>query len=256
MHLKLIKQLLVDLFQFSPYGTSLTFILMFIKSITAGVGLLLIIPLLQLIGVSTVKGADNRVMHIVTHVFQTLHLPLNLQTILVSYIVLVCGVALIQYYEQVVGSALQQQYICYLRTQLHRQLLHAKWSFFLARKRSDLLYSLTTQVRGVATCNRQLLYLINGLTLTMVYTSLAFMLSCPMTLIAIISAGLLLSLLLPLHGRTSQLGKCHLQQNQAIHHAISEQFDALKMIKCSGLETRFVDELERIGSALEDKTKT
>lgn len=255
MQLRLIKQLIADLFRFSPSRTTLTLSLMIIRSVTSGAGLLLIIPLLQLIGVATGNGTSNRIITTVTHVFQQFHLPLSLQTILASYIVLICGMALIQYSEQVVSSSLQQQYTCHLRTLLHRQLLHAQWPFFLTRKMSDLLYSLTAQVQGVSHCNHQLLILINNLILTLVYTGLALFLSWSTTVFAIASAGFLLSWMLPLHQRTSQLGQHHLQQNQAIHHAISEQFSALKMIKSLGRENQFIDKLRSIGSTLEDQNQ-
>ena len=250
-HLALIWQLVMDLFRFSPCRTFLTFCLMLTRSITSSVSFLLILPLLQLIGFSTGNTASHGVINAVTWVFQALHLSLNLLTILSSYVVIVCGVALVNYVEQIIGSRLQQEYTCHLRTRLHRRLLQARWSFFLNRKVSDLLYSLTSQIQQVSQCNYQLLTLINTLVLTWAYTSLALMLSWTMTLAAILCAMVLLCLMLPLHALTSRAGLHHLQQNQAIHQSITEQFGALKMIKGSGLETTFINELLTIGSALE-----
>lgn len=249
--LTLVGRLLMDLFRFSPWRAGLTFCLMLTRSITSSVGFLLILPLLQLIGFSTGNAASHGIIHAVAWVFQALHLSLNLLTILSSYVVIVCGVALVNYVEQIIGSRLQQEYTCHLRTRLHRQLLQTRWSFFMKRKVSDLLYSLTSQIQQVSQCNYQLLNLINTLVLTGVYTSLALMLSWPVTLTAILCAMVLLCLMLPLHALTSRIGDQHLQQNQAIHQSITEQFGALKMIKGSGLETTFMNELLTIGSALE-----
>ncbi len=254
-HLALIGHLISDLFRFSPSRASVTFLLMLTKSLTSGMGLLLILPLLQLVGLSTGNSTNDGIMNAVTHVFQHVHLALNLPNILLCYIVMVCTVALIAYAEQVISAALQQEYTCHLRTRLHRQLLQTQWPFFLKRKMSDLLYSLTTQVQGVSQCNYQLLSLINSLALTCVYTGIAFLLSWPMTLLAIACSGSLLCLMLPLHSLTSKGGQHHLQQNQNIHQSIIEQFGALKMIKGSGLEMTFIKELLTIGSALEHQNQ-
>ena len=251
MHFVLIKNLVRDLIQFSPARSLLTFFLMLTRSVTSGIGLLLILPLLHLIGFSVSGNANNDVMEGVKSVFHYLHVPLNLVNILISYILIVSAVAFAAYAEQVVGTTLQQEYTYHLRTKLHRQLLQTPWSFFLKRKMSDLLYSLTTQVQGVSICNHQLLSLINNLFLTAAYTGLAFLISWPMTLLATVSAVFLLCLMLPLHRLTSTAGHRHLQQNQSIYQSITEQFSALKMIKGSGLEATFIDELLAIGSVLD-----
>ena len=124
-------------------------------------------------------------------------------------------------------------------------------AFFLKRKMSDVLYSLTTQVQGVATCNHQLLSLMNSIFLVVVYTGLACLLSWKMTLLAMGCALSLLCLMLPLHRLTSKAGRDHLQQNQSIFQAIQEQFLALKMLKGSGLETRFINKLIDVNTSLE-----
>ncbi len=252
---RLMCLLFMDLLRFSPFKLIATGALMLFRSMSAGVGLLLIIPLLQVIGFSVGHDEAYGVAKRIASVFHYLHVPLVLATILVSYVLLVSFIALAAYAEQIINTKLQQQYIHHLRAHLYQQLLYTKWPFFIKQKVSTLLHSLTTQIQMISASNFQLLTVLNNLILLGVYVSIAFLLSWQMTLVAGAFACLLLSLMLPLHRLTSQSGRAHLLQNQTIFQSISEQLSALKMIKGSGLEGRFFNETQRISSSLEQQNQ-
>ncbi|MDF1646827.1 MAG: ABC transporter ATP-binding protein [Legionellaceae bacterium] len=254
-NIQLLRDLFSDLLRFNRARTVLTFSLMLTRSLTSGLGLLLILPLLQLIGLSLGPSASHGVMTHIGNFFRVVHLPMNLVSMLCVYTLIISFLAFLAYFEQIVSASLQQKYTRYLRAHLHQQLLQTPWPFFLKRKMSDILYTLTTQVQGVSLCNHQLLSLMNNLLLILVYTGLACLLSFKMTLLAVGCAVLLLGLMLPLHSLTSRAGSAHLKQNQTIFQAISEQFAALKMIKGSGLETQFMDELVTVNASLEHENQ-
>ena len=251
----LMRELFLDLFRSRPLHVLLTLFLMLFRSMSAGVGLLLILPLLQVIGLvkghDAVGGFSKKLLEIFTQV----HLPITLLSILIVYVIVVSFIALAAFAEQIISTRLQQQYTHHLRATLYRQLLHAQWPFFLKRKTSDLLHSLTAQVQSIAVSNFQLVMLLNHITLVCVYAVLAFLLSWQMTLVAVMCALLLLSLMLPLHQLTSKSGRDHLQQNQTIFQSISEQLSALKTIKSSGFEATFVDETLKVSLSLEDQNQ-
>jgi ATP-binding cassette subfamily C protein len=247
--------LFLDVLKFSPIGLLMTLVLIFFKSISASIGLLLILPLLQVIGFSVGGSANNDVVMIITRMFNYIHLPLTLESILISYVILVSCIALAGYAEQHISTKLQQQYIHHLRTTVFKQLLYSKWPFFIKRSMPDLLHSLTGQVQTIGACNYQLLNLLNNSILVLIYTILAFVLSWQMTFIAIGCAFLLLSLMLPLHQQTSKSGQHHLHKNRAIFQAISEQLSALKMIKGSGFEENFINATLNISNSLEKQNQ-
>jgi ATP-binding cassette subfamily C protein len=254
-NLKQLNALIRDLFHFSPWRTLSTFFLILSKSITSGIGLLFILPLLQLIGFSFAKLEHHQIMNTVSHVFQWLHIEPSLITILLLFMSVICFTSLIAYAEQMTSTQLQQQYNQHLRTTLHRQILLAHWSFFLTHKKSDLLYQLTSQTQAASLCNHQLLNLINNIFLIMAYTGFALLLSWSMTLLAVGCALLLLTLMLPLHVRTSRAGWSFLQHNQRMHQCITEQFNALKMIKGSGFEATCIEQVILIGHDLETQNQ-
>ena len=240
-----------DVYQFSPLRLSLTLLLILFKSVTSGVGLLLIIPLLQVVGFTGIGDGRSGIVNGITQVFQSLHIPLNLPCILLTYVTLVSFIAIATYAEQIISTRLQQQYTHYLRARVYKQLINSKWQFLLKRKMSDLLHSTTAQIQAIGTCNYQLLNLINSLVLVSIYLVMAFTLSWKMTLVACACAIFLLSFLLPSHRRTSQAGIHHLAKNRAIFQSIFEQLGALKIIKASGLEDTFIENTLKISSSME-----
>lgn len=243
--------LIRDILRSHPVNTLLSICLMILKSLTAGIGLLFILPLLQFVGLSNDSYFHHPLMHYIQSFLKVLHIPVTLLSILSLYTVIMVFVALLAYLEQLTSSRLQRGYITQLRMQLHRELLQMPWPFFLNRKMTDILYTLTNQVQSVSLCQYQVIALMNQLILMFFYTALACLLSLKMTLLAILSASLLLSFMLPLHRLTSKAGQQHLSQNQQIFQMINEQFSALKMIKSSGLEERFVDKLVAVNDNLE-----
>lgn len=250
-NLRSMADIFYDVYQFSPLKLSITLFLILFKSVTSGIGLLLIIPLLHVLGFTDSGGESSGIANAITIIFKQLHLPLNLPCILLTYVTLVSFISIAAYAEQIISTKLQQQYTHYLRASVYKKLLHSQWQFLLNRKMSDLLHSTTTQIQSIGTCNYQLLNLLNNVILVSIYFVMAFILSWKMTFVACACGIFLLGLLLPSHRRTSEAGMHHLTQNKAIFQSIFEQLGALKIIKTSGLENKFIENTVKISSSME-----
>jgi ATP-binding cassette subfamily C protein len=250
-------ELCLDVLKFNPVHFSITFALILFKNLTSGVGLLLILPLLQVIGFSVGSpDASNNITKLLKAIFYHLHVPLTLLGILISYVLLVSFIAVCGFAEQRLSTQLQQHYIHHLRAKLYRQLLQSKWEFFLKRTSSDLLQSLTSQIQTVGICTYQLIVLLNNIIFIFVCAILACWLSWKMTLVAFFCGGVLLCFLFPLHQKTSQSGHNYLAKNRIIHQSVYEQLSALKMIKGSGHENAFIDATLKISANLEKQNQS
>ena len=254
-NIRLMSALFFDLFRARPLQVSLTLSLMLFRSMSSGIGLLLILPLLQVMGLINGTHAVSGFAKQLFAIFNRMHVPVTLLSVLFFYVLIVSFVAFAGFAEQIISTRLQQHYTHQLRAELYRQLLHTQWSFFIKRKLSDFLHSLTVQVQSIAVSNFQLLMLLNQLTLACVYIGLAFLLSWQMTLVATACALLLLSMVLPLHRLTSQSGRDHLKQNQTIFQTVSEQLSALKTIKSAGFESVFLNATLNVSTSLEDQNQ-
>ena len=149
---------------------------MIIQGVTGSVGILLILPLLGTLGISTGTTVET-FSNSAQKVFEIFSIPINLFTILVSYIVIVTLLASLRYTLTVLSSQLQQSYISQLRTHLHRQLLNCQWQFILNNKMSDFIHTLSTQVQGVGHGAHLMLSLTSQIILTLVMLIFATLLS-------------------------------------------------------------------------------
>ena len=248
--LAILKQLLLSLFNFNGILTLCSFTLITLKSLSAGLTFLMIIPLLELVGLSVLGNHPST--HARFHdLFNFFHIPETLVGVLSLFTIMLCSSAGIAYLEQHASTRLQQRYNQFLRTHLQRSLLCSSWSFLRSQKKSDLVHLVITETHQLALCNHQLLILINQLFLIGVNTTIAFFLSWSMTLFAVGSATFLFALMFPLHRNTVNAGEKHLQINQELHQVISQQLYGIKSIKGSGFEPLSVAAFEKTGQTLE-----
>ena len=234
--LRALLSLLNSLLQFNLILTIRTFSLITIKSISSGVGFLIILPLLDLIDSGTHSTVSSQSLFSCYALFDFLHLPKTLPVVLSLFTATMCITAYIAYLEQCASQDLQQRYNQYLRTKLQQSLLFSHWSFLRLQKKSDLTHVLISETHNLTICNHQLLMLINQIFLIGINTTIALILSWSVSLFAIGAALILMVMMFPLHKKTSESSAKYLKASQSLQQIISEQLCALKMIKGSGLE--------------------
>jgi len=241
----------IEFISFAPSRLSLIFALMLLKGLTAGIGLLMLIPLLHLIGVDFGSAASSEFAGIIAQFFSGMGVTLTLPIILLAYIAIISLVAWLSFYLSVLTISVQQAYICQIRHQLYHALLHSKWQFIIRHKMSDFTHGLTSQVQDIGYASYQMLKLISQFILVAVYILLSLLLSWQMTLLAIACGGALLLILLPLHKSILDSGGQELVGYKGIFQMVSEQLASLKMIKSYGSEQHYVGQVDRMSELLE-----
>lgn len=240
-------------YRYAPKRVSLNLLLMLFHSLSAGVGLLLIIPLLQLVGFDMQGENSSGITHVISSTFEGFDLQLTLPAVLTIYVLLVGVIASLTFYQSVLTAQIQHGYICHLRDQLFRSLVHTRWQFITQHRLSDFVQSLSGQVQTVGYMGMQLLNLLSQSIMLIIYSTLAFLLSWKLTLLSILCAGGLFLILLPLNRHIFQSGERQLGGNKRIFQMLSEQLACLKMIKSYSSETRYANELHRVGQKMEEQ---
>lgn len=243
----------LDVYRFSPGRLGFLFVLMLAQGATAGIGLLVLLPLLHLVGFPTGAAAEAGFAGSILRAFSRLGLPLRLETLLPFYVALVGAIATLNYAQAVLAVRVQQRYVGRLRNRLYRRLLGSRWQFILRRKMSDFAHSLGHQVQAMGMAVQLMLSLASRAVLLSVMIVMAFLLSWRMSLLALGFAGLLLAALLPLNRRIYGSGQAQLLNFKSIFQLLTEQLASLKMIKSHGGEGRCVAQMERVGEALADQ---
>ncbi len=240
-----------DFYAFSPLKQSIILVLTLIQGLTAGVGILFIIPLLRLIGLD-MGGAINAEIAIMANVFSQLSsVDLTLFNILIIYILIVSCFASLRSVLQVMSKQVQQSYIIYRRRDLYQRLLLSRWEFVAEAKTSDMLHNLYSQISSVGYTVNLMFTLVGRVALILVMVCFVLLLSWQIAMLATVFSIGLLALLLPLNNQVHNSGKMTLESSKALVKMLSEQLSSFKMIKSFASEQHHEQELRVVSDKLE-----
>lgn len=197
-----------------------------------GLGILLLVPMLSSSeGVEIVKGESS-----FSNIFEVFPRHLSLTVILLIYVCLVVGQTLLQRSVTVRNVKIQIGFINSLRLEMYQSLLRSNWSFFIKKRKSDLVNALTTELGRVSMGANLSLQFLTLLIFTFIQVGLALWLSIKMTLFILICGGLIVFFSRKfiknaklLGNRTSEISKSYLG-------GITDHFDGIKDIKSNNLE--------------------
>src|SRR5580698_1102719 len=145
---------LSDVYRGTGQRVVLTIVLAALCSLTEGVGILLLIPGLQVAGVNLAgQGNVGKYANYIDAALRRVHLAPSIPLLLVSLLVVLSTRTVMVRMQTAAVVAVQQQIQLYLRERLHRAILEADWLFLCRNKSSDLIHVLTREVErtGAAT---------------------------------------------------------------------------------------------------------
>ena len=246
-----LKPLVAKCLTFAPYKMAVAFLLMLFSSITSGIGILLIVPLIALLGIELGASSASGVSLWLSNAFKYLNFSPSLASILLVYVALIVLVATAGFFNSVISTSLQQSFVVHLRLQMARALFYTQWRFLSQTHMPDFIRLLTGQVQAVASCLTLFLGLARSLILVLVYLAFSLLLSVKLTLFALFCGLLLVVILWPLNQRIHASGGIGLTSNRALYRALFENIASLKMIKSFAAEERHIEHLQVSSKALE-----
>jgi len=233
-----------------PRHVALTVALTVSISLTEGVGLLLLVPLLQLVGLDMQAGSVGRLADSVSATFVASGIQLTLPVVLGLYVLTAGTHALFSRWQAVAGATLEHAFVAHLRQQLYRSTAHTSWLFFSRRRSSDFTHALTAELDHIGGATYYLIALITNTVVTSVYLFFALQLSTVMTSI-VLACGAGLHLALRSRIRTARLSGQQLSSaTNQLYAAASEHLGGMKVTKSYGAEDRHVEIFSRLTQQL------
>lgn len=222
--------------------------LMALVAVTEGVGLLLLLPLLELVSGSE-SGLAGRFSDL-GDLFDG-ERP-GLVWVLAVFVALVVCRALLVRLRELRLNDVQMGFTNHLRTRLYAAIGKASWTFLMQRRSSSMAHVLTVDIDRVGQGTHFLLELLVLAGLALAHVVVAFSLSPSMTLIALASGGLLILILWPQVRRSRELGAALTGDSDRVYDSVSEFLAGLKLAKSyhreahhSGLFTGLVVTMQR-----------
>lgn len=211
-------------------------VLMVLASLSEGVGIVLLVPLLDLL--QSGKSASNPLVAGLWTVMTGLGLSRSAGGLLVAFVLLVCLRAIVQYAREVLGSSIQHQLVDQLRYRCFTALLGAEWRWVAAGRMSDHANLLLQDVSRVGVGLNFGMSLLATLATMAAYLLAAFSLSWQMTMLALISGGLILGLLSGQRRQALRMGHSMGAANRSMQGNVQESLAGIKLAKILGNESR------------------
>ena len=206
--------------------------LMLLASLTEGVGILLLVPLLDLLSGHSAQGVGQ----LLWKVFETLGIPQSIGGVLAAFIVLVALRCAIQYGRDQLSVMVQHKIVDRLRLDCFAALMRVEWRWLINSRKSDQASLLLTDVTRVGNgLNFGLALLVTFFTLG-AYLMVAVALSWQMTLFALVSGLIVLGLLSGQRRAALHLGQSMGQANRALQGYVQESLSGIKLSKILGNE--------------------
>ena len=210
---------------------------------TQGLGLLLLVPLLEVAGVDGggQPGASDGLAGLAQSLLGIVGLTPTLRTLLVAYVVIVAVAASLGAYASVRLLRYRLDFVDALRERLYGAVAAAEWKHLAALRRSDVLSTITVNVNWVSMGVFAFLQLCVATILVVVQVAVALRISPWMTALAAGTGAILIAVTSPLVARSRRLGRELTDHNYSVLAAVTGFLDGLKLAKAHGLEDGHVE---------------
>lgn len=235
-----------------PRPLWLAFALMLAAAATEGFGLLMLLPLLQLVGLEVGGGAFGQIATAFDSALRSIGLTPTLATVLPLYAAVVVATAALGRGAALSAASLSHRYAAHLRSELQASLARASWLFHTRNRASQLTQVLTAEASRVVMATDALVSLgVRGVT-TLVYLTAALWVAPLVTLVVAVVGGGLLIVFRRQSRRIHAIGRDIVQANARMYDAIGEDLGGLKLIKGHGVEANSVSIFDSLTTRVAD----
>lgn len=216
-------------------------------SLMESIGLLMLAPLLQLVGLEVhQEGPLSRIAQFFSSVFTAIGMRPTLIAVLGLYVVVVSMHALLQRWQIMLNFTLQQDFVASLRQRLYQAIGDTNWFFFSRSRSSDFTHVLTAELERVGEATQLFLHLLAAAIVAIPYLVFALRLSAVMTGLVVVCGGGL-TLLLRRKTRVAHLaGEKVSNATNSLYAAVAEHLGGMKTAKSYGVVGRHVNIFVRL----------
>lgn len=227
----------------------LLLVMMVLAGATEGIGILLLVPLLDVLQHHQ-GGGNSPVAHALLTAMARLGLSPSAGGLLLAFVLLVFMRSAIQHGRSVMGSNLQYSLVDRLRYRCFSAVLGAQWRWIVAGRKADHASVLLTDVNRVGMGLNFGLSLLANMATMLAYLASAFVLSWTMSLLAVATGGVVLAALSGQRRDALRLGWKLGEANRVLHGNVQESLAGIKLAKILGNEGRHLDLFSRVTGRL------
>lgn len=245
-----LRPLIATIVRTSPRLAAMTVLLAFAVGLFEGVGLLALVPLLQIVGLDAQQGPLSGTLQTFQRLFARVGLSPTLPIVLASYVAIVAIQNVLIRRSTIVQTLLREDIVHGLRTRIYRAVAGTTWVYFSRTRASTLTELLTQKVDRVANATYYLLDLLVTGVIALAYAALAFRVSPALTsFVALCGAGLF-GLQRRRFTVARSRGASYADAATRLYSATTDHLHSMKMAKGYGAEIRHAEAFARLSLEL------
>jgi len=206
-----------------------------IAAVGEGGGVLLLVPLLDLLGLDGRSNAAPPLAREVGH-------ALGVEGALFLYIALMSAISVAIYGRTILSAALNYDYAQRLRRQLHEAVISMEWRAFARQNQANLVHALTTEVSQCGFGVDQLLRSLAYATQLPALLVAALSLSVPFTAVALLVTFMFAVALRPLNRKAYELAGQLRLSHQQMNSTVVEGLAGLRVLKMLCAERAYIED--------------
>jgi ATP-binding cassette subfamily C protein len=219
----------------SVFGSRYAFYvcLLVITGLLEGLTIAAAVPLLGVIGLGQSTSGDVLSQ---TGIFSSLGIELSTSAIAILISVSLSLSTIFFLIQAYVGISLQTAYVVHWQNRLLKGIFSAKWGLFLKTRNGDLINSVVTEAQRLGGAFYQTSLLLTGLLHSVIYMTLAAMMSGLTTLSVIAGGAFLFIITRPIVHRAFHLGTRIGYENAELQVKLGEFVTSAKLLKATATE--------------------
>lgn len=231
----MVKSLFANAFATLQWRLVLLLCLLVLSGLAEGVGLAVLLPLLQKFGVG--QGATPTMLQ--QGIEQVLAF-LGISNDFGPLLLVVVGIMYLQVALQLgkgwLEADCQTRYTSYWQRRMFDTFINAQWMFFAGEKAANRVNVIMTEAGRIAAAFYLLTQIITAAVLMAIYASLSLLASWQIVVLLALFAVAIYFALRPLNWRGRAIGETITTVNEALQHRAAEFIQSAKLIKATGTE--------------------
>ena len=210
--------------------TILAVICAFFEAISLGA----LVPFIQLL--EDQENPGGTLWGILQAIFQFIHVPLNLGTLLILLTVLFLIGQAILYVKKVMQVDLRVHFVAHLKKRLFFEIINADIRYHNSQKAGNIINTLATEVDNAGYGLFSALELVTDVFFIIVYAIMLLYISIEMTIFCLLITLFALFLLNIANKKSTFYGRKHVIWNTKQNEFLNERFNLMRLVKTSSTE--------------------
>ncbi|MDA1015909.1 MAG: ABC transporter ATP-binding protein [Planctomycetota bacterium] len=228
--------------------TWLAVALVVILGLVNGLGVVLLVPLMNVAGLG--NSTESIPATMVNHVLSFAGIDPTLAVMIGLFLAITLSQAALLCWQSQLHVRVQQRLTESLRNRLFHTIGRANWSMLLSLRRSDLIHVMTMEIDRISVGSIHAMRLASHTILITVYVAAACAMSPLVTAVAVVCAATTWPLVAGFNRRSKRSGYDFTATSRLFHQAIEEHLAGLKEVRCLGLQHEHGRQFQSLTAAL------